>query len=238
MNSPQSATTVATALTPVGGSVRIEVPGAYQARPWASSFWLTGSGLDLRLHTGSVGTCARSLSDSGEATARYAFRHAGGDVEVVQTGIGLAAVSWTGGHNELYYFLRNHDIDVQDVGQLLRAVDVSDSPDGLVVRPKRGHGLRARRLAMFTWFEGLMAVSVMHLLHHAQLVPKWRGLGTASGGELWQQEDPSGTGRKLLLGTPTAVVELAPDPGAEPTVAGVAAAMHAEYRGVELKADA
>src|SRR5687768_7860282 len=98
MNSPQTATTVATALTPVGGSVRVEVPGQYPVRPWSSVFWLTGPNLDLRLHTGSPGACADALSDMGEPNARYAFRHAGGDVQVVQTRQGVAAVIWTGGH--------------------------------------------------------------------------------------------------------------------------------------------
>ncbi|WP_162907972.1 hypothetical protein [Allorhizocola rhizosphaerae] len=241
MNSPHSATTVATALTPVGGTVRIEVPGNHRARPWASMFWLTGSaanGLDMRMHTGSPGSCADAVSDMGEPAARYSFRHAGGDVEVVQTKGGLAAVSWTGGHNELYYYLRNHDIDVQQVEQLLRLLHLSDSADGLVVRPRIGHGLRTRRLAMFTWIEGLMHVGVFHLLHHAQMLPTWRGLGTASGGELWQQQDASGTGRRLLLGTPTAVVEIGPDDEADPSVADAAVGMLAEYRDVPLKADA
>ncbi len=216
--------------------MRIEVPGRRRIRPWSSSFWLTGTGLDLRLHTGAIGGFADAVAELGEPAARYSFRHAGGQVEVVQSKQALAAVSWTGRHHELYYYLRNHDIDVQDVGQLLRAVDVADSPDGLIVRPRLGHGLRARRLGMFTWVEGLMIVGMFHLLHHAELLPKWRGLGVASG-ELWRQEGPSG-GPKLLLGTPTAVVELGPDDGAEQAATDAAAAMGAEYRGVDLKADA
>jgi hypothetical protein len=195
-------------------------------------FWLTGSELDLRLHTGSPGACADAVADTGEPAARYSFRHAGGDVEVVQTNRGFAAVTWTGGHNELYYYLRSHDIDVQDVGQFLRALDLSDSADGLVVRPRLGHGLRARRLAMFTWFEGLMTVGMMHKLHHSQLLPAWRGLGTASG-ELWRQGD-----NRLLLGTSTAVVEIGPDDDVAQAAADAAVGMLAEYRGVTLKADA
>lgn len=232
MSSPKNITSVATALTPVGGSVRVEVPGPHQARPWASSFWLTGSGLDLRMHTGTVGSCAGSVVEMGEPTARYSFKHAGGVVEVVQTGQGIAAVSWAGGHHELYYYLRNHDIDIQDVGGLLGALDLSDTADGLVVRPRKGHGLRARRLAMFTWFEGLMTVGVLHLMHHAQLLPTWRGLSTASG-ELWRQDDT-----RLLLGTPTAVVELGPDDGQAQAAVDAAVTMSADYRAVPLQADA
>lgn len=228
--------TVTEVLTPVGGTLQVVVPGNVRHREWASLFWLTGSQFDRRLHTGSPGSCAKALSDSGPPSGQQRFSHRGGEVSVTGTADRTVGVCWTGPHHELYYYLRSTRPDVDEAASFLGALDITDSVDGIVVRPRRGYGLATRRLQMFTWFEGMFAMSVFHGAQHAQLLPAWQG-HPVTGGELWRQAGSHGQ-PMLLLATSSAVVTLNPDPGqpALDRTLAAAGALIAEYRGVQMGA--
>lgn len=101
---------------------------------------------------------------------------------------------WLGLHHELSWTVGGREVSFDLFTAMLAAVDLDDSPDGLVVRPKRGTGGDVSMSVAANTLIDLCAITVLPLNDPSVTVPAHAGK-KVNGGIMWHSDEhsPDGT---------------------------------------------
>jgi hypothetical protein len=135
--------------------------------------------------------------------------------------------AWRGQWHELHIHRTGPRPSVESVTRVVDAFILTDTPEGLLVRPRAPRQVTFEPLVVYRSLPGVGSLRVQKPHESGITVPTWRG-ASARTGEIWRKPFTDGgeLGRAraevLILATATAVSELIP--GSDDTADSVAAA--------------
>jgi hypothetical protein len=137
------------------------------------------------------------------------------DFDALEHGETVAA--WRGPWHELHIARTGPRQAPESFTRVLDALILTDTADGLLIRPQSTRAVTFEPFTVFADFLGFGHLQIQRP-HEAEItVPDWRG-APARSGEIWRRSLTGGeeTGRArqeaLILASPTAVCELVPGP--------------------------
>lgn len=180
-------------------------PGAAPAVPWAFRAWFTHGGQTTTLASAPVGTVAGSpLAD---ATIVAEARHPGGRLlalaDRANTEHPMTTLVHESAHHEIYTAVPGFDVPLDALVDLLAPLDVSDSPDGIALRPRVPSLTALEAHLGASYVPDLASVEVYLNQAGRMSLPGNRG-AKVFGGELWRE------GRTLTLANASTLTQVEP----------------------------
>ncbi len=117
---------------------------------------------------------------------------------------------WLGTHHELYWTVGGSDVSFDAFTGMMSAVELDDSPSGLVLAPKRGTGANITTTLAANTLTGLCAVSIAPTNSPSLQVPSHAGK-KVRGGVMWRTDFVRENGtleRTATIANSTAVTDL------------------------------
>ena len=201
-------------LSPDGKS--IEITGAPQkfTGPWGFKCNLSRQANVAALHTASAGSYEAVQRHTG-TLENYVRREVSfrGRALISHESVEETATTtflWLGTHHEVYWTVAGRDVSFDVFTETLSAVDLDDSPSGLLVVPKRGTGARVSMTLAANTLTGLCAVVVTPTTSPSLRVPSHSGK-KVRGGVMWRTDSRREDGsleRTATIASATAVTDL------------------------------
>jgi hypothetical protein len=94
---------------------------------------------------------------------------------------------WGGRHHELYWTVGGRDVSFEAFAATVSTVELADSPDGLLLAPKRGAGGTVALNMAANTLTGLCALTVMPIEDSTVSTPKHAGK-RVDGGIMWRTD--------------------------------------------------
>lgn len=200
-------------LSPDGRWLSVTGSDAAPTTGWAFMIWVSSWRGSFRIHTGS-----RGAEESAHAAEKLTVLPR----EATQNGNRLVSLEvperagttmvWQGRFHEISLYLQRTDVPMEFLAHAAQQLDLTDSPDGIVVRPAKGSGVQLNHVLGSNVIADLCGVDV----RDARSTP---GLLSASGksvrgGRMWRsdQHDADGrvTNRRVLIANDSTLTTLTP----------------------------
>jgi hypothetical protein len=203
--------------------------------PWAFMLWVYGQRGVFRLHTGASGSTELVEKHTGRY-ARLTVREASlGGRRILSYEDGEAGGTTflsLGPHHEVSTFVPGLGVPPEVFVDMLKPLAIDDSPDGVVVQPRRGAGVRTDNLLAANGVADLCGLTVMPIESVVSQLPKQAGR-TVRGGSLWRAEDADGGDpghRTVMLANETTVTSIVSDRADDARLARFVESVRVELR--------
>lgn len=199
---------------PDGSRIRLEQPWLDSSQPWSATFSARTGGGRYGLTVAEIGAFDWHVTYPMAGAEVTSSRYAGGDLLLAwRREPADYRAAWRGRWFELHHSAAG-PVPAGGVPRVFDAVRFTDTPEGMLVRPRGAVSFEPFRVAKT--LPGIGQLRIERPGTATVAVPRFRG-HRARHGEIWRRPLEGGAhGRardeSLLLATPTAVVQLIPGP--------------------------
>jgi hypothetical protein len=161
--------------------------------------WVTSNTNRFRLHSGVRGGQEAILVHSPDAAAvkvREASTGRARLLSIEDPAHGGTTLVWQGDFHEVSTFVHGTDVPLQTLPSLVAGLNMQDSRDGMVIRPRPGSGVQVDYVMGGNFIPEIASVTVKPLESATEQVPGSGGK-VVHGGRLWRDDDYAPDGSLL-----------------------------------------
>jgi len=202
-------------ITPDGGRLTLTGFKGRLLGPWSCMIETTGPQGLVRMHTGNAGSLEATeafLGDLGKYRIREVQRGHARLVALETSEPALTTFLWQGRHHEISTTVGGTQVPFEVFLGLLDHFEISDTPEGVVLRARPGSGASARFVLAANGIAGVCAVTVRPVDVVRRSLPRHAGR-RVPGGVMWQANEQLGGRdiRRAIVANDTAATVMETD---------------------------